>query len=430
MPLRRLLGLSAAASAPLRRGFSTAAWRPPWAMMEKFVVVNPQPPLPRTSLRLAEPPSASRLILPSHLIYTPRGPDPVTGELSAAFGGFVKAASGDGLLLLHFFELIGTAASNVGGARGLKLTGVSMDPDVTRFVCNPLSGELFRLPEIDGTKKTMWFSDIGILTQSERPQRPPDRYAVACLSEDHDGEELSFVMRRFLSETGKWDKVVGLQSPLPVSRRMDMDTPHEAVAFAGRLWWFDVTWGALSLDPFSDRPELRFVELPRDSVTDPMDTEKRGELLKYRRMGVSEGRLRYAEVSQEEPFVLSSFALDDDGKSWTLEHRIELRRLWPKQDLCKDMPHIAVVDPLKASVMHLTVGKQESSIDMDTGNLLGCTLRGEDDRPFEFLKPWLLPPWLETSRIPSAGTRSRNKVNVKSASLSDILVRVDRDKKI
>jgi hypothetical protein len=27
-----------------------------------------------------------------------------------------------------------------------------MDPNTTRFVCNPVSGELFRLPDIDGTK--------------------------------------------------------------------------------------------------------------------------------------------------------------------------------------------------------------------------------------------------------------------------------------
>ncbi|GJM88836.1 hypothetical protein PR202_ga05406 [Eleusine coracana subsp. coracana] len=338
MPLRRLLGLSAAAAASglLCRGFSAAAWRPPWAMIENFVVVNPQPPRPRVSLRIGEPPCASLLIVPGHLVYKPRGPDPVTRELSVAFGGFVKAASGDGLLLLTFFELIGTAASATrGGAPELKLTDLSMNPDVTRFVCNPMSGELFRLPDIDGTKKTMWFSDIGILTQSERPDGPPDRYAVAVLG--HDGTEISFVMRRFLSETGRWDKL-GLHSPLPLSRRMDMDIPHEAVAFAGRLWWFDVTWGALSLDPFSDQPELRFVELPRGSVTEPVDKERRRELVKYRRMGVSEGRLRYVEVLQEEPFTLSSFALDDDGRSWKLEHRIELRRVWRNEDLSKLEP--------------------------------------------------------------------------------------------
>uniref|UniRef100_A0A0A8Z2D2 DUF1618 domain-containing protein n=1 Tax=Arundo donax TaxID=35708 RepID=A0A0A8Z2D2_ARUDO len=237
-------------------------------------------------------------------------------------------------------------------------------------------------------------------------------------------------MRRFLSQTGKWDKLVALQSPLPRGRWMGMDTAHELVAFAGRLWWVDASWGALSADPFSDRPELHFVELPKGSVTEPVEKERRRELGTYRRMGVSEGRLHYAEVSQEEPFVLSSFALDEDGTSWMLKHRVALRRLWPNEDLCKNMPGIAAVDPLSANVTHLTIGKQALSIDMDNGNLLGCTLMGEGARPSDMLRPCLLPPWLESSRIPCAGTLSRNKADVKNKSLSDILVHVDRDKKI
>ncbi|OEL17218.1 hypothetical protein BAE44_0021763 [Dichanthelium oligosanthes] len=409
MPLRRLHGLSATASGRLRRGFSTSAWRPPWAMLLHAAAVNVPAPASRASLRLVEPPCASRLVVPAHLVRPPRDPDPPGDTIYAAFGGFIQAASGDGLLLLTFFDLPATApvvpgAFMPGGLRGRRLTGISLEPEIMRFVCNPLSGQLFRLPDIDGMTKTARYSDIGIVTQSERADHPPDKYAVAVVSMSQDR---SFVMRRFLSQTGKWDKVVGLPSPLPLplARPMDMDVPHEAVAFAGRLWWVDVTYGALSVDPFSDRPELRFVELPRGSVTEQVDRKKRHELRRYRRMSVSDGRMRYAEVSQEEPFLLSSFTLDNDGSCWTLEHRVSLRRLWPREDLHKHMPQIAVVDPLNPSVMHLTVGKQALSLDMDTGDLLGCTLIGEDDHrhtDFDLLKPCVLPPWLESSRIPSS----------------------------
>lgn len=217
----------------------------------------------------------------------------------------------------------------------------------------------------------------------------------------------SFVMRRFLSQTGKWDKLVALRSPVPLARPMDtnMGSLHEAVAFAGRLWWVDVTCGALSVDPFTDRPELRFTELPRGSVTEPMDKERREELSRYRRIGVSEGRLRYAEVSQEEPFLLSSFTLDDDGSCWTLEHRVALRQLWPHEDLCENKPQIAVVDPLNASVMHLAIGRQVLSLDMVTGNLLRRVLICDHDptKNGVLIKPCVLPPWLQSSKIPSAG---------------------------
>jgi hypothetical protein len=74
-------------------------------------------------------------------------------------------------------------------------------------------------------------------------------------------------------------------------------------------------------------------------------------------MGVSEGKLLYAEVTREEPFVLSSFVLDNDSGTWTLEHRMELNRLWVRGARArpKDAPHIAVVDPLNASVMHIAI---------------------------------------------------------------------------
>ncbi|CAN6332763.1 unnamed protein product [Urochloa humidicola] len=437
MPLRRLLGLTTAASASLRRGFSTAAWRPPWAMVQHVAAFTTPPPVaPRASLRLAEPPCASRLLVPEHLVRPPRDLDPDGDTIYAAFAGCVYAASGDGLLLLTFFDFPATAPVVPGvimpsGIRARRVTGIGEEPEVTRFVCNPLSGQLFRLPDIDGTTKTLRYSDIGILTQSERPDQPPDKYAVAVLS---NGPDRSFVIQRFLSQTGKWDKIVGLPlpSPLPLGRPMDMNLPHEVVAFAGRLWWVDVARGALSVDPFSDRPGLRFVELPRGSVAEHADRKEQRDLFRFRRMGVSEGRMRYAEVTQEEPFLLSSFTLDDDGSCWTLEHRVALRRVWPHDDLCEGKPWISVVDPLNASVMHLTVGKQSLSLDMAMGTLLGCTLIGEDDRhrvEFDLLKPCVLPPWLESSQIPSSGSLSRNKDNVKSKSLSDILVRVDRVKK-
>ncbi|CAL5095385.1 unnamed protein product [Urochloa decumbens] len=323
----------------------------------------------------------------------------------------------------------------VGAGWARQIEAFEMDPDRTRFVCNPLSGQLLRLPDIDGTKKTSKYQFLGILTQSDSPNRPPDRYAVAWLSDDDGAVEGSFVMRRFLSQKGEWDdELVGLPSPLPLARKMFMS--QEVVAFAGRLWWVDVSWGAVSVDPFSDRPELRFVELPRGSVTEPV--QGLPTLGRYRRMGVSQGRMRYAEVSEKKPFVLSSFALQDGGSCWTLEHRVVLERIggWADGGYpgLEEAPHIGVIHPLNASVMILTIGNGSHavSVDMDRGKALGCSLLrgrgGEDPLPHfnGFLKPCVLPPWLGSTLIPSAGTRASTKPNFKSKTLSDILVRVDR----
>ena len=73
--------------------------------------------------------------------------------------------------------------------------------------------------------------------------------------------------------------------------------------------------GCLTADPFSSQTETHFVELPKGSVMQPgtYGVDARITMRKYRRMAVSEGRLRYIELSQREPFVLSSFALDEEG---------------------------------------------------------------------------------------------------------------------
>lgn len=402
MPLRRLLGYFGGVSSRLRRGLSTASSpsRPPWAMIRGPMVVNS--PAPRALLHLPAPPCISHILVPAHLVDAPPLPDPDSETVRQVFGGIVSAVSADGLLLLEFMHLRLREAAPVfamhGSDQTRALDGVQI-ADITRFVLNPLSGQMFRLPDIDGTKKTVPSLDIGILTQSERPDQPPDRYAVAVLNHDNDGGQQRFVMRRFLSQTGKWDELVALPSPSP----HPMGRWMEVVAFAGRLWWVDISCGAISADPFSDQPDLHFVELPRGRVTEPVE-----DLDGYRRVGVSQGRLRYAEVSREEPFLLSLFTLDDGGSGWTMEHQVAFSRLWPGE--ChpfQGSPRIGVIDPLNASVMHLTVDKTVLAVDMVKKKLLGCSIiSGNVRRSSSFLKACVLPPWLGSSWIPSAGNLS------------------------
>ncbi|GJM88849.1 hypothetical protein PR202_ga05421 [Eleusine coracana subsp. coracana] len=308
----------------------TASARPPWAIIEDVRFIDS--PAPRAFLEVAEPPSLSNLLVPVHFI----NPKPRIGSDRASLGHPRRQdplrerrrppptpVREDGP------ATVADAAKARAAPKG-ELFRIEIDPDITRCVCNPLSGEMFRLPDMDGTKKVRRWHAQGLLTQSDRGDGPPDRFAVAELSVQGEGNERSFVMRRFFLETGEWDKLVGWPSPLPRPRRMDID--HDVLAFAGRLWWLDLTWGAVCADPFSDRPELRFVELPWGSVR-PVPgpgpwTKYPPAQGTYRRMGVSEGKLRYVEVSEKEPFILCSFTLDDDYSGWMLEHQVALSRVW------------------------------------------------------------------------------------------------------
>ncbi|KAL6620241.1 hypothetical protein ACP70R_035380 [Stipagrostis hirtigluma subsp. patula] len=439
MPLHRLLGRSAAVAGGLRRGLSTAAPflsygtlletappRPPWVMIYHTPLAS-SPGARRASSHLFDPPSASHLLVPVHLVDPAPGPDHYRDTSCPIAGGIVHAVSGDGLLLLDFLDFRGKH----GAARARESTGIDADPELMKFVCNPLSGEIFRLPDMDGVKKDHTWHSHGLVTRSARGHGPPDGYAVAELGKVLGADGRSYAMRRFLSQTGEWD-MFGLPTPVPALAQ-PLRLGHEVVAFAGRLWWVDVAWGAVSVDPFSDRPDLRFLELPRGCATGPVEVLR--ELMKYRRVGGSEGRLRYVEVTQEEPFVLSSFALDDDGSCWTLEHQTVLSRagvlgVQPSQE---DAPQILVVDPLNARVVHLRIGNLAFAVDMSKEKVLRWSTIAEGDEaaeePPSFFKPCVLPAWLGSSHIPSAGTLSSSKANVKRKTLSDILVRADKDKK-
>ncbi|XP_045088267.2 uncharacterized protein [Aegilops tauschii subsp. strangulata] len=437
MSLRRLLGLPAAVSGRLSRSLSTstaASSRPPWILVDQATTATESAAL-GASVRIVEPPRFSALTVPALLVDTSAGPDP-DSDVMQLLVGRVCSASADGLLLITVYDARATAPilATQGANHVRRATGLDPehDPATTRFLCNPLTGQLTRLPVIDvGPRRLVCGPHMGVLTQAGRGHGPADRLAVAELQGNK--------MPRFLSDTGKWDIAVTARCQLPLCRRFYSESgrrDQEAFPLGGRLWWVDLTWGAISADPFSDRPEPCFVELPRGSVMPErpervpglLDLEgaeamSRCALGRYRRMGVSDGRLRYAEVWQREPFVLSSWTLDDEGSGWTLERRVVLSRLWADGDHPwlplpeKTTPQIGALDPLNGNVIYLTVGMHSIGVDMSKEEVIGSSLHNGAS----LCVPCVLPPWLESSWI-----SARGKDNTGSKTLADVLVRSDR----
>ncbi|KAM0853304.1 hypothetical protein ACQ4PT_051147 [Festuca glaucescens] len=342
--------------------------------------------------------------MPAHLIHTSDEPGP-DSDLEQLLGGIVSSSSGaDGLLLLTCVDgrLSSPILAQQGGKQVRHQTGELADgheTDFTYLVCNPLSGQVSRVPIIGYTTNILRDTHMGLLAQSDRGH---DRFAVARLYSENK-------MVRFLSDTGKWDLVQGAPGPCQhrLARRIGISLYHEVLAFAGRLWWVDLTCGAMSADPFSNWTETHFVELPKASVLPEAARRAEAELLfNYRRMGVSEGRLRYVELSQREPFVLSSFALDEEGSGdWTLEHRVALSRVWaadggahPWLPLQGDTtPHIGVLDPLNANFIHIIVGQHVIAVDMQAGKVTGSSVL-----PSHMDHLGFIPCMLASTRIPSS----------------------------
>jgi hypothetical protein len=404
MSLRRLLGLSAAAAAGRlrRRSLATAATHPSWAIIKRNSLAAYDGMAP---VLLYDPPLVSDVRLPMHLIQTSGTPDPESGVIQL-FPGSVCAASGDGLLLLSYFEVRMSPILPKYDKRP-----AMADPDYVpdnRFVCNPVTGEMSRLPDIvpHHVREAICGSHTGLLTRAGRGHDgPPDEFAVAELQGNQ--------MVRFLSETQEWETVPVSPCQLPHARQMVLD--WEVVAFRGRLWWLDVTCGAISADPFTDAPELRFVELPKNSVLPAAAQERCGcgrphgcGRSTHRRLCVSQGRLWYIEFSPAEPFLLSAFALDDEGTGWTLENQLHLSGY---QGMARHLPSLQVgfLDPLRADRMHLSArvaapkdAKGTSVIlvvDMNRHQILSYPCIWADPS----FVPSVFPPWLGSTRIPSAG---------------------------
>ncbi|CAN6327915.1 unnamed protein product [Urochloa humidicola] len=414
--LRRSLSAAASASGRLlRRALSTAAAgsRPPWALIHRISMAKAS--TRGASLSLAPPPSPSHIVVPLRVYDT--GADRSEEGCVDMLGSGAHAASAEGFLLLTSFKF---------RIREHPLSKIDLPREVldrlppfeivsqyfSRFVCNPISGEMVRLPDFDGQEKNMSDQYLGIMTEAAGRNGPPERYAVAQLTDDEDGEgggwRRRFTWRRFDSVTGEWDKLV-MPSPLPSGRRMDLN--HEVLAFGGRLWWVDVSWGAVSADPLSYRPELCSIKLPAGSVLPDQKSEMK-PLIKRRRMGVSDGRLRYAEVSAEEPFLIKYFTLDEQSGCWTLDHQVPFAALLSR-DGCCPAPLLGAIDPVNADILYLSIDREITlSVDMSRKKVIGASPLNQV-RPGKcsssFFLPCVLTPVLASSSIPGKKGDAGNK---------------------
>uniref|UniRef100_A0A8R7PD66 Uncharacterized protein n=1 Tax=Triticum urartu TaxID=4572 RepID=A0A8R7PD66_TRIUA len=101
------------------------------------------------------------------------------------------------------------------------------------------------------------------------------------------------------------------------------------------------------------------------------------------------------------------------------EHRVVLNKLWgstmglPLQE--RGSTRIVLIDPLNANVVYLTAHRiAVVAVDMDRQEVIGCYPYRND-----LCMPCVLPPWLRSTRIPSAG----KKYVEKNKTLADVLVR-------
>jgi hypothetical protein len=132
---------------------------------------------------------------------------------------------------------------------------------------------------------------------------------------------------------------------------------------------------------------------------------------KRRLIGVSEGKLRYIEVSTEkEPFVIRSFSFDDDRCCWELTRKKTVYLVLANKckPLEKDMPWIVAIDPFDANIVYYQYGHAIIAMNMAKGEVTGEipfpeNITGLSPYNTAFFLPCVLPTWLESNHIPAAG---------------------------
>jgi hypothetical protein len=107
--------------------------------------------------------------------------------------------------------------------------------------------------------------------------------------------------------------------------------------------------------------------------------------------------------------LLSSYVLHEEASSWTLEHQVELKQVLADggHDLQEKNrpPQIAVLDPMNAHVVYITLGEQEHvvAVDIYQEKLIGSApLQNQ----YHYLLPCVLPPSLGSSQFPATGNQS------------------------
>ncbi|CAL4983883.1 unnamed protein product [Urochloa decumbens] len=149
-----------------------------------------------------------------------------------------------------------------------------------------------------------------------------------------------------------------LTNPLPTRDREWV--PGGVVSLQGRLWWFDLSWGVLTCDPFIHGPDLVFHRLPGDRA---MDVPAPSYIHDSRCITVCQGKLRFAEIMPQyndlgESATISMWTLN--GVGWKMEYEERLGDIWEsnkykKTWLPKEIPVLVLVSPLDPNLIYFAL---------------------------------------------------------------------------
>ncbi|XP_040258276.1 uncharacterized protein [Aegilops tauschii subsp. strangulata] len=202
----------------------------------------------------------------------------------------------------------------------------------------------------------------------------------------------------YISDHGRWT-VQDLYCPPGAPGQREWRGGDGVIKYMDLMLWVDLACGILALDTsgllLQRRPELRYGPLP-----DECQSPGNNGLARERCVGVSEGMVRFLEISNYERIRL--WTLVDIGTGgWTLDHQLDLENLWDEDGfkamgLPNDCPAVAFIHREHATMAYFFQESQLFHVDMSTGKFMDVQYFMMNNPPADyhssrFVRPWKLP---------------------------------------
>ncbi|XP_062227603.1 uncharacterized protein LOC133925876 [Phragmites australis] len=252
-----------------------------------------------------------------------------------------------------------------------------------------------RIPGRDGCDPIIFdIESIGFVSVNSG-----EDYLIAELMVDKGSECARLV--HFSMGNHKWceENVVN-----PLSAHDRDWVPAGVVSHKEKLWWFDLSWGILSCDPFVDDLVLLFHSLPEDRILGMA----RPDIHDHRCITESLYVLRYVEIIIPEGSVhdqgeaatvymwtrISAPDGGDETIGWDIEYEMSFAEIWNddsyrRTELPQKVPVLAVVCPSNPRLVYFALEQEQRlfSVDVPLHRVVDFI-----DEAYELVTPGPAPP--------------------------------------
>ncbi|XP_062198320.1 uncharacterized protein LOC133901043 [Phragmites australis] len=232
-------------------------------------------------------------------------------------------------------------------------------------------------------------------------------YMIADLQVDKGSDRAKLL--RFQSGRDQWFET-DLRCPLDAQDREWV--PAGVVSLDHKFWWFDLSWGILSCDPFVADPELLFHGLPQGRDLDMAGPD----IHDHRCITVSQNELRYVEVTPEVDDVGEAAtvfmwtwtpALGGRTGRWEVAYEMSFAEIWNDDSyhltgLPEKVPVLAVVCPSNPNLVYFSLDHHlfgvnmplHTVVELETYELV--TTACPTTASCRYVLAWDLPPCVAT----------------------------------